>query len=84
MFDKSSKNQGEKEQTFNILPHPAKSNDPADLNPPHQGGGLRSNPIQGALHARDPYVPPPHIRNNMPEPKGRDELRARQAELNRK
>ncbi|KAL1741311.1 hypothetical protein HDZ31DRAFT_45728 [Schizophyllum fasciatum] len=84
MADHKSKNQSQKEQAFHILPHPAKTNDPADLNPPQPGGGLRSDPVQGAFHARDPHVPAPHILNNLPEPKGREELRARQAELNRK
>ncbi|KAL1682096.1 hypothetical protein EV122DRAFT_204133 [Schizophyllum commune] len=82
MPDHKSKNQ--KEQSFNILPHPAKTNDPADLNPPQPGGGLRSGGATHAFHAREPHIPAPHIRDNMPEPKSREELHARQAELNRK
>ncbi|KAF5329999.1 hypothetical protein D9611_010417 [Ephemerocybe angulata] len=80
----ASNNNNEKkgEQTFNILPHPAKSNDPADL----QRGSDKmksSNAPMEAFHARDPHIPSEQIRNNLPEPLSREELRARQAELNK-
>ncbi|KDQ52198.1 hypothetical protein JAAARDRAFT_101893, partial [Jaapia argillacea MUCL 33604] len=69
--------------TYSIQPHPAKTNNPADLvEPPQTGGGLNTNPEIGAFHARDPYVPSKEIRDSLPEPATRDELRARQAELN--
>ncbi|TFK37102.1 hypothetical protein BDQ12DRAFT_685799 [Crucibulum laeve] len=68
------------EPAFSIQPHPAKTNDPADLQP---HGGLRNNDTAGAFHARDPYVPPEHIRNNMPEPESHEALQARIAELNK-
>ncbi|KAK0444250.1 uncharacterized protein EV420DRAFT_1574966 [Desarmillaria tabescens] len=56
---KSESAAGEKkEPMFSILPHPAKTNNPSDLNPPNQGaGGLRSDPVMGAHHARDPHIP---------------------------
>ncbi|KAL1739511.1 hypothetical protein HDZ31DRAFT_49273 [Schizophyllum fasciatum] len=70
------------EPTVSIQPHPAKSNDPADLNPPQPGGGLRHDGGMEAHHARDPHVPAPEVRDNLPEPATREELQARQAELN--
>ncbi|TFK60940.1 hypothetical protein BDN72DRAFT_720723, partial [Pluteus cervinus] len=74
------------EQTFSILPHPAKTNDPADLNPrTEKGGGLSSQALAGiqAHHAKGPYVPSQDIVDNLPAPLSRDELDARAAELNR-
>ncbi|KAI0028874.1 hypothetical protein K488DRAFT_57605 [Vararia minispora EC-137] len=68
------------QKEYSIQPHPAKTNDPADLQP---HGGLNSNHQADAFHARDPHVPAPHIANNLPEPASREELRARQAELNK-
>jgi len=54
------------EQTFNILPHPAKSNDPADLQK-ESGGGLQSS--QGAFgaftSAPGPVVPNQEMLNNL-------------------
>ncbi|KAF4610096.1 hypothetical protein D9613_010621 [Agrocybe pediades] len=74
----TSSNNNNKEPTYSILPHPAKSNDPADLQP---SGGLRHGGPMEAFHARDPYVPSEEIRNNMPAPRSREELHARQAQL---
>ncbi|PCH38973.1 hypothetical protein WOLCODRAFT_128879 [Wolfiporia cocos MD-104 SS10] len=71
------------EQTFNILPHPAKTNDPKDLEPPQLGGGLNSNPELQAFHARDPYVPSEDLLKNVEQPLSREELRARAAQLNK-
>ncbi|EPT04781.1 hypothetical protein FOMPIDRAFT_1112644 [Fomitopsis schrenkii] len=71
-----------KEQTFNILPHPAKSNNPRDLEPPQLGAGLNSNPEQQAFHARGPYKPSQQVLQGVEEPKSREELKARSAELN--
>ncbi|KAF5366598.1 hypothetical protein D9758_008977 [Tetrapyrgos nigripes] len=65
------------EPTFSIQPHPAKTNDPADLQP---SSGLRNNDAMAAHHAHGPQIP----NEQLPEPASRDELRARQAELNRK
>ncbi|KAL6299348.1 hypothetical protein BKA93DRAFT_699089, partial [Sparassis latifolia] len=70
------------EASFHILPHPAKTNDPRDLEGPQLGGGLNSNPEIGAFHAREPYVPSPALMQNVEQPKTREELRARAAELN--
>ncbi|PPQ88167.1 hypothetical protein CVT25_005132 [Psilocybe cyanescens] len=66
------------EPTFSILPHPAKTNDPADLQPP---GGLRHNGPMDAFNTPGPYVPKDDIKNNIPAPASREELQARQAAL---
>ncbi|EIN04648.1 hypothetical protein PUNSTDRAFT_76036 [Punctularia strigosozonata HHB-11173 SS5] len=76
-------NSGSGEQRFGILPHPAKTNDPRDVEGPQLGGGLNSNPEVGAFHARDPHVPSQQIANNLEKPLSREELRARAAELNK-
>ncbi|TCD69294.1 hypothetical protein EIP91_008049 [Steccherinum ochraceum] len=89
--DQSNVNQGTQtdrsnsnEPTYSIQPHPAKSEDPRDLEPPQLGGGLNSNPEYGAFHARDPHVPNQAVLNEVKQPAAsRDELRARQEELNR-
>ncbi|KAJ7088623.1 hypothetical protein C8R44DRAFT_528155, partial [Mycena epipterygia] len=70
------------EPSFSIQPHPAKSNDPADLNPP-QTGGLASNPNDQAFHARDPHVPSQQVLAGLEQPSSREELQARAAELNK-
>ncbi|KAI0646338.1 hypothetical protein C8Q79DRAFT_1009978 [Trametes meyenii] len=81
--DSSKQPQGqESEQSFSIQPHPAKTNDPRDLQP-SLGGGLNTNPEVGAFHARDPHVPSPQIASNLPPPQSREELRARAQELNK-
>jgi len=74
--------QSSDEQKFSIQPHPAKSNNPAEVESPQLGGGLNSNPEMQAHHARDPYVPSPQIVNNLEQPATREQLRARAAELN--
>ncbi|KIY52140.1 hypothetical protein FISHEDRAFT_70098 [Fistulina hepatica ATCC 64428] len=67
------------EPTYSIQPHPAKTNDPADLQPKHQGGGLR-----GAGHAFQAFdVPGPQIPHDMPAAQSHDELQARQEQLNK-
>ncbi|KAE9396051.1 hypothetical protein BT96DRAFT_123704 [Gymnopus androsaceus JB14] len=79
----SNQDSNSEEQSFSIQPHPAKTNDPADLQP---GSGLNNNEQMAPFHARDPHVPTdPQVREalNKQEVKGRDELRARQEELNR-
>ncbi|KAG5645668.1 hypothetical protein DXG03_005506 [Asterophora parasitica] len=70
------------EQQFTTQPHPAKTNDPADLQRQQPGGGLATSDPMAAHHARDPYVPSQEIQSNLEQPLGRDELRARAAELN--
>lgn len=74
--------QKEEEQMFHILPHPAKSNNPADLER-EQDPLKRSDAPFEAFHARDPYVPSKEIRDNMPPALSREELQARQAQLNK-
>ncbi|KAJ7768267.1 hypothetical protein B0H16DRAFT_1519196 [Mycena metata] len=98
MSGKDSDKKGE-EQQFSIQPHPAKTNDPADLQPP-QTGGLASNPNEQAFHARDPHVPSQQVMAGLEQPavgvppylrrrelieclQSREELQARQAELNK-
>ncbi|KAJ7678131.1 hypothetical protein DFH06DRAFT_1167949 [Mycena polygramma] len=70
------------EQSFSIQPHPAKTNDPADLQQ-EQTGGLASNPNAGAFHARDPHVPSQQVMAGLEKPASKEELEARQAELNK-
>ncbi|KAG2126923.1 hypothetical protein DEU56DRAFT_534325 [Suillus clintonianus] len=79
-----SHQQGQQQQ-FNILPHPAKSNDPADLaGGPRLNTGLTSKPEFQAYHARDPHVPSKDIVNNLEAPLSREELHRRAEELNKK
>ncbi|KAG2059323.1 hypothetical protein BDR06DRAFT_830716, partial [Suillus hirtellus] len=72
---------GQQEQQFNILPHPAKSNDPADL--VGRDAGLTSKAEFHAYHARDPHVPSKDIVNSLEAPLSRDELHRRAEELNK-
>ncbi|KAJ6466855.1 hypothetical protein C8R45DRAFT_839032 [Mycena sanguinolenta] len=81
MSSKSDSTKNE-EPTFSIQPHPAKTNDPADL-APEQTGGLASNPNEQAFHARDPHVPSTQVMASLEKPATREELQARQAELNK-
>ncbi|CCM02423.1 uncharacterized protein FIBRA_04521 [Fibroporia radiculosa] len=71
------------EPTFNILPHPAKTNDPRDLEGPQLGGGLNSNPEFQAFHAHEPYVPSKDLLEGVGQPLSREELNARATELNK-
>ncbi|KIJ16238.1 hypothetical protein PAXINDRAFT_132885 [Paxillus involutus ATCC 200175] len=73
------------EQLFSILPHPAKSNNPADLIDFSQPGpGLNSNPEFQAYRAREPHIPSQEILNKLEAPLSREELRKRAEELNKK
>nr|GAT58932.1 predicted protein [Mycena chlorophos] len=67
-------------------PHPAKTNDPADLQGPgsEQTGGLASNPNEAVFHARDPHVPSAQIMASLEQPLSKEELAKRKEELNRK
>ncbi|EIW72932.1 hypothetical protein TREMEDRAFT_20279, partial [Tremella mesenterica DSM 1558] len=59
---------------FGILPHPAKTNNPADLNQePKEGGGLQG----GSANAYDlpgVYIPDAQIANSLEKPKSSDEV----------
>ncbi|KIY69415.1 hypothetical protein CYLTODRAFT_488919 [Cylindrobasidium torrendii FP15055 ss-10] len=66
------------EPTYSIQPHPARTNDPADLQPNQPGGGLRSDPVMGAHNAKGPYVP-----DNLPPALNSDDYARRTAELNK-
>ncbi|THU85125.1 hypothetical protein K435DRAFT_970834 [Dendrothele bispora CBS 962.96] len=79
---KRSSSKGE-EPTFSIQPHPAKSNDPADLQPSGPGSGLRNNDAMAAHHAHGPQIPSTQTAAGLEQPLSREELRARQAELNK-
>ncbi|EJD41900.1 hypothetical protein AURDEDRAFT_68301 [Auricularia subglabra TFB-10046 SS5] len=81
-----------KEPTYSIQPHPAKTNDPADLTRPapgmpESGGGLNQGmqqyPAVAPYAAKGPFIPSPEISKNLDKPATREELHARTAELNR-
>ena len=60
---------------FNILPHPAKTNNPADLtSEPGEHGGLQSASAN-AYNARGPHVPSKEVAQGLEEPKSREEVR---------
>jgi len=83
---KSPSSSSNPEPTFSIQPHPAKTNDPADLNPnpaPQPGGGLQSSQAYQAHHATGPFIPDQQMMASLEQPKTREELHARQAELNK-
>ncbi|KAF8554505.1 hypothetical protein OG21DRAFT_1508832 [Imleria badia] len=69
------------EQRFNILPHPAKSNNPADL--VGTGADLASNPAVMAHHAREPHIPSEEVLSKLEAPLSREELKKRSEELNK-
>ncbi|KAH9975472.1 hypothetical protein BGW80DRAFT_1297253 [Lactifluus volemus] len=76
-----------REQQFSIQPHPAKSNNPADLTAgdgPQPGCGLDSQSGAEIFHARGPHIPSEDIVKNLEQPQTREELHARAAELNKR
>jgi hypothetical protein len=61
---------------FGILPHPAKTNNPADLqSDPKEHGGLQGAGAN-AYTARGPHVPSQEIAEGLEKPKTRDEVSA--------
>ncbi|KAF8632643.1 hypothetical protein AX17_004776 [Amanita inopinata Kibby_2008] len=76
--------QNEGETTFSILPHPAKSNNPADLNPPNAGAdsGEGKNPLSAIFNAPGPFIPSQEMASNLDKPLSREELQARVSALN--
>ncbi|KAI0067094.1 hypothetical protein BV25DRAFT_1277146 [Artomyces pyxidatus] len=68
------------EQQFSIQPHPAKTNDPSDM---QETGGMRSNPMPEGMMAPGPMIPTPEMVHSMDAPAPRDEMHARAAELNK-
>lgn len=59
---------------FNILPHPAKTNNPADLTgEPAEHGGLQSASAN-AYNAKPPYIPSKEIAEGLEKPKTREEV----------
>ncbi|KZS89144.1 hypothetical protein SISNIDRAFT_459131 [Sistotremastrum niveocremeum HHB9708] len=81
--DRENKDSNEPEQQFSTQPHPAKTNNPADLAPaqPGQGMGYDENAI--AFNTPGPYIPGDQVKSSLGQPQTRDELRARTAELNK-
>ncbi|ORX35058.1 hypothetical protein BD324DRAFT_633767 [Kockovaella imperatae] len=77
-----SDNNKNEEQQFNILPHPAKTNNPADLvsDPAGQGGLQGSGP--NAFNAKEPHIPSQAVAQGLEQPKTRDELKAEAEKLN--
>lgn len=59
---------------FGILPHPAKTNNPADLQDPATQGGLQSSGTN-VFNAKGPHVPSQEIAQGLEAPKSRDEVR---------
>ncbi|WVR03125.1 hypothetical protein IAU60_000115 [Kwoniella sp. DSM 27419] len=77
-----SGNNQEQEQSFNILPHPATTNNPSDLqSEPATHGGLQSAGAN-AYNAKGPHIPSAEVAQNLEQPKSRDELKAEAAKLN--
>ncbi|KAG6856682.1 hypothetical protein H0H87_001897 [Tephrocybe sp. NHM501043] len=72
------------EGTFSILPHPATTNDPQDLQRKREpGGGLQTSDPLAPHHAHGPVIPTREMLQNLEQPLSQDELRARAAELNK-
>ncbi|KAF7324712.1 hypothetical protein MKEN_00512800 [Mycena kentingensis (nom. inval.)] len=69
------------EPTFSIQPHPAKTNDPADLLPSEQTGGLASNPNAAIHNAHGPFISGQGV--EIPMPESGNDLQARQAALDK-
>ncbi|KAI0072479.1 hypothetical protein K474DRAFT_1667774 [Panus rudis PR-1116 ss-1] len=57
----------DQEQSFGILPHPAKSNDPNDLQGDHPKG-LEATPEYAAFNTPGPYIPPSNVASNLGPP----------------
>ncbi|CAG7849019.1 SubName: Full=Uncharacterized protein {ECO:0000313/EMBL:CCA67366.1} [Serendipita indica DSM 11827] len=74
----SSDNQ-QQEPTFSILPHPAKTNNPADL---QQGESAYAGSGAAAL-GKGPHVLDDGVKSNLEQPLSREELRKRAEELNK-
>ncbi|THH08158.1 hypothetical protein EW146_g9090 [Bondarzewia mesenterica] len=69
------------EQQFTTQPHPAKTNDPADLLP-QPGGGLTSKPEFEVFRTPGPVIPDADMLKSLEQPQSHDALQARAAELN--
>lgn len=74
------------EQRFNILPHPAKTNNPADLTRPGDGGempSIQDRMTQLATGARGPHILSEEQKSGLEQPLTHEELRVRAAQLNK-
>ncbi|KAF7792712.1 hypothetical protein EIP86_003810 [Pleurotus ostreatoroseus] len=79
--DEQVEGQRREEPTFSIQPHPAqKTNDPRDLEPQQPDFAPAG---QNVAHGPGPVIPNQEMLNNMGQPKSREELKARSAQLNR-
>ncbi|KAF8528394.1 hypothetical protein BU17DRAFT_80722 [Hysterangium stoloniferum] len=77
-----SPNPGNKEQQFHILPHPAKTNDPRDLQ--RSSIGLSSRREIATHYAHGPQIIQGDMASSLEQPLSREELRKRAEELNRR
>jgi len=68
------------ESQFNILPHPAKSNNP---DAPGASEGLRNIPAAAAFNVPGPFIPTQQMANSLEKPLSREELQAKAAALNK-
>jgi len=71
------------DQQFTTQPHPAKTNNPRDLEPPQPGAGLTNQPEIAAHHAHGPNIPNQDIANSLEQPASREDLKRRADELNK-
>ncbi|KAL0581449.1 hypothetical protein V5O48_000603 [Marasmius crinis-equi] len=71
----SGQNNTNPEPIYSIQPHPNPGSE-------EQNQFMGSNPA-AAHHAKGPHLPSHEIRESLEKPAGRDELRARQEELNK-
>ncbi|KAK4057425.1 hypothetical protein OIO90_001494 [Microbotryomycetes sp. JL221] len=87
----NNNNNNSGEQQFTIQPHPAKDNVPPSRfkgDDAEQTPGLGGAPTLGHLHQQDPtggkqpYVPSQDLANNLEKPLSREELQAKQQQLN--
>lgn len=59
---------------FTIQPHPATTNNPADLtSDPAESGGLQSSSAN-AYNAKQPHVPEAGVAQQLEQPKSREEV----------
>lgn len=64
---------------FNILPHPATTNNPSDLNSePKEHGGLQSASAN-AYNTPGPHVPDKAVAEGLEQPKSREEVCCRKS-----
>jgi len=70
------------EQSFSIQPHPAKTNDPKDLDRQGPIGAGYGPDSANMNYGPGPVMPDAQAQQNMPPVSSRDQLKARSAALN--